>query len=239
MGAGDPELVGGHTIEHAPAHRTGRLRIDVEDQRGIGTGDLDRREMNEIAPDQQALVARLDEPAGMTRRMAGEQHRRHARQHLAIAHGAHALTIGRGRHARLGDIAADALAGAARLVAVEPECRLRLVQQELCVGIDGASVIVDQPVGMVGMDVGQQDGIDAFRRDADGAKAVGELAERRPEGVAGAGIDQRACAVELEQKCVHRDVHRLTGPLAGKPLGFGARAQASPSNRMREDGRRQ
>ena len=71
------------------------------------------------------------------------------------------------------------------------------------------------------MDVGQQDGVDAFRRYADGAQAVGELAERRPERVAGAGIDQRAGAVELEQKCVHRDVHGLAGPLAGKPLGFG------------------
>ena len=44
MRAADPQLVGGDAVEHAPARRAGGLRIDVEDEPGIGPRDLDRRE---------------------------------------------------------------------------------------------------------------------------------------------------------------------------------------------------
>src|SRR5262245_66523829 len=127
MGARDGELVGGHAVEHAPARGAGGLRIDVVDEPGIGPRDLDRREMNEVAPDQQAALAGLDEPAGMPRGMAGKQQRGNARHGLAVPRGAHALAIRRCRHLRLGDVAADALGRAARLVAVRPDRRLGLL----------------------------------------------------------------------------------------------------------------
>src|SRR5258706_14914809 len=109
MRTGDLEPVGGDAVEHAFAGRTGRLRIDVVDETGVGPCDLDRCEMDHIAPDQEAVVARLDQPAGMARRVPGEAKRRYAGHRLAVAHGAHALAIGRGRRGSLGDVAAEAL----------------------------------------------------------------------------------------------------------------------------------
>ena len=95
VGAGDREAVGRDTVEHALAGRAGHLRIDVVDETGVGPRNLDRREVDEIAPDQQAVLARLNEPAGVARRMPGHQHRRDARHRLAVGHGAQAAAIGR------------------------------------------------------------------------------------------------------------------------------------------------
>src|SRR4029450_1210091 len=72
VGACDGELVGGAAVEYAPARGAGGLRIDVVDEPGIGPRDLDRREVNEVAPDQQAVLAGLDEPPVMSRSMAGK-----------------------------------------------------------------------------------------------------------------------------------------------------------------------
>jgi hypothetical protein len=136
-----------------------------------------------------------------------------------VAHLAHARPIGRGGDGGLGDVAADALALAGRGIAVEPERRFGLVQDDFRVRIDGGTGIVDQPVGMVGMEMGEKDGLDIFRRDAEGAQIVRKLAERRPHGVAGAGIDQRPSPRALEQERVHRDRH-VVFP-AGEPLALG------------------
>ena len=65
-------------------------------------------------------------------------------------------------------------------VAIEPEPRFRLVQDDLCVRVHGMAGIVDQAVGMVGMQMGEKDRLDHVRCDADRAQIFGEPAERRP-----------------------------------------------------------
>src|ERR1700681_4478690 len=54
----------------------------------------------------------------------------------------------------LGDAAADALVLTGRRVAIEPEAGFGLVEHDLRVRIDGVAGIVDQAVGMVGMQMG-------------------------------------------------------------------------------------
>ena len=109
----------------------------------------------------------------------------------------------------------------ARFVAIEPKSRFRLVQDQLRVRIDGAAGVINEAVGMVRVDMGEKDGSDLFRRDAQGAEILREFAERRPHGVAGAGIDQRPFSLKLEQERVDRDVHAIAGLLARKALALG------------------
>jgi hypothetical protein len=167
--AGDREFVGSDAVERAPARRASLLRIDVEDEPGVGTRNLHRGEVNEIAPNQQALLAGCDQPSGMAGRVAGQRNRRDTGQRFALAHETHAGAIRRGRDRRFGNIATDALALPARLVAIEPELRFRLVQDQLRVRKDGAARVIDETVGMVGMDMGEKDRGDFLRRNAEGA----------------------------------------------------------------------
>ena len=70
MRAGNTQAVGRDAIEGAPPRVARALRIDVEDQRGFGTGDLHGRQVNNVAPNQQTVGAGMDVPAGMARRVA-------------------------------------------------------------------------------------------------------------------------------------------------------------------------
>jgi len=103
----------------------------------------------------------------MARRVAGQRDGRHSCHCLALAHRAHAVTIRRRRDGRLGDVAADALVLAACFVAVEPKSRFCLVQDELRVRINRVSGRIDEAIGMIGMDVGEKDGGDLLRSNAE------------------------------------------------------------------------
>ncbi len=219
--AANPQPVGRDAVEHPQPGRAGHLRIDVVDQPGVGTWNLDSGEVHEIAPDQQALVARLQQPAGMTRRMSGLQDRGHAGHRLAVADHAHARTVRAGGDAGLGDVAADALVARARLVAIEPEARLLLMQDDFGVWIDRPARVVDQSVRMIGMQMGEEDRADPVGSDAGRAQVLGHAPERRAHRVAGAGVDQRVLAFDLEQEGVDRDMHRVADLLARQPLLLG------------------
>ena len=80
--------------------------------------------------------------------------------------------------------------------------------------------IVDQPVRMVGMEVGQHDMGDVVRCYAAGPQIVRQLAQCRLHRIAGAGVDEDGRALALEQEVVDGDENgvRLR---SGERGGFG------------------
>ena len=110
MRAGDGHPLGRRPIEHPSRRvRARSFRRDIEHQRRVRPRHLHRGEMHDVAPDQQSLAARMDQPVGVARRVAGPQRRGDAGQHLAVLDAADAIAVGRGHGAlRLG-VARDAL----------------------------------------------------------------------------------------------------------------------------------
>ena len=100
------EAVGGDTVERAPARRARRRGSTSKMSPASGRGP-DRREMHDVAPDQQALVAGMDQPAGMAGRMAGQRIATRRESHRRRTPSA--CDRDRARGTPLGDVAADAL----------------------------------------------------------------------------------------------------------------------------------
>src|SRR5215212_8374447 len=80
MRPGHTQTVGGDAIERSPPRIARGLWIDVEHQRRFGTWDLHGRQVNNVAPDQQAIRSGMDVPAGMAGRVTRQQRCRNARQ---------------------------------------------------------------------------------------------------------------------------------------------------------------
>src|SRR3954468_8388123 len=145
MRAGDDEPLGRGPVEHALARGRRQIGVDVVDQPGLGTRELHRREVHDVAPDQDALAAGLDEPVGVTRRMSWPQHRGDAGQHLAVCDAADAVLVWRKRRSLLVGVADDAFGVAGLKRAVEPERRLDLVDEKLGLGKHRLAFPIDQP----------------------------------------------------------------------------------------------
>ena len=84
MRAGDQDIVRGHPVEDTqPASLRGD-RIEI-----VFHGDVRRRQMNvgdmnEIAPSKDGLAARLDEPTGVPRRVAGRRMSRYSGKDFVV-----------------------------------------------------------------------------------------------------------------------------------------------------------
>ena len=97
--------------------------------------------------------------------MAGRQHRRKTQILLAVAHAADAVEIGFEVDRGAGAVALDAV-GIVGAVRAHPEIRLGLMHDDLGVGVMRQAGIVDQAVGVIGMQVRHHDVSDRARFDA-------------------------------------------------------------------------
>src|SRR3954447_6744984 len=97
----------------------------------------------------------MNVPAGMSRRVPGEQYRRNARQHFARIHDAHALAIGASGTLSLGPVALDALVGTFARIVIEPEVCLLLVDDQLGIGENSLTGSINETQRMVRMNVGE------------------------------------------------------------------------------------
>ena len=87
-------------------------------------------------------------------------------------------------------------------VGPHPEIRLGLVHDDLGIRVMRLAGIVDQAVGVIGMQMRQHDVGDRARLDAGRAQIVRQLAERRLHRVSGAGVDEDDLAVAAnEENC--------------------------------------
>jgi hypothetical protein len=97
---------------------------------------------------------------------------------------------------------------------VEPMRNFVLVQHDFGIGKEATPGRVGKAVRMVGMHVGEQDGVDCVGRDAGRRKRPRQLPERRPHAVAGAGVDQRRAPGGLDQERVDADGQRHPAAVA-------------------------
>ena len=153
--------------------------------------------------------------------MAGRQHRREAEILFAVAHAPDAVEIGFQVDRGAGPIALDAV-GIVGAVRAHPEIRLGVMHDDLGIGVMRIARIVDQAVGVIGMQMRHHDVGDRARFDAGRAQIVRQLAERRLHGVAGAGIDHDGLAATADEKVVHRDIERTVRSAADQLVGDGA-----------------
>ncbi len=150
--------------------------------------------------------------------MAGRQHRRKAQILLAVAHAPDAVEIRFQIDRGAGAVALDPV-GIVGAVRAHPEIRLGLMHDDLGIGIMRIAGIVDQAIGVIGMQMRHHDVGDRARFDAGGAQIVRQLAERRLHGVAGAGIDHDDLAVAADEKVVDRDIERPIRGAADQCVG--------------------
>ena len=161
--AGDEQPVGRHHVEGALARRDRGLRIDVRLHVDARPARLHVGHVHDVAPDEKLLALRCDHVAGVAGRVAVERHRGDAGKHLArrfaaailIRHDllarpaeeAHLLPLGRARHRGI----------------VVPVRDVALRHHQLDMRIDRLAVRVGQPVGVIRMHVGEDDGVDLRR----------------------------------------------------------------------------
>ena len=153
--------------------------------------------------------------------MAGRQHRRKTQILLAVAHAPDAVEIGFQVDRGAGAVALDPV-GIVGAVRAHPEIRLGLMHDDLGIGVMRIAGIVDQAVGVIGMQMRHHDVGDRARFDAGRAQIVRQLAERRLHGVAGAGVDHDRLAAAADEKIVHRDIERTIRGAADQLVGDGA-----------------
>src|SRR5215469_3843478 len=95
MRAGDHQALARRHVEHALARHDRLVGVEIVAERRLGMRNLDRREMDDVAPGDERLAAAIDAPYRVARRMAGRENGSAARKFFAIAHPADALAIGR------------------------------------------------------------------------------------------------------------------------------------------------
>ena len=70
MHTGDQQPLGGHDIQQPRSCRGRKLRILIERDRHLRTGNLNLRKVDDVAPDQQAVGACIETIARYVRRCA-------------------------------------------------------------------------------------------------------------------------------------------------------------------------
>ncbi len=209
-------------VEHLPPRGARHVGIGVENQGRIEPRHLDRCDMHDVAPDQQALAARLQQPVGVARRVSGPQHRGDAGKHLAVPDAADAIPVGRRDAPLRRGIVADPLGIVRQHRAIEPERSLFFMNDDLGLGKHRPAHLVHQPERMVGMQMGEQKHVDVFRRGARGAQVFRQLAERRLQGRPRSRIAQHQSAAAADEVGIHVEPHRLAGLHAAQPFDVGA-----------------
>ena len=91
---------------------------------------------------------------------------------------------------------------------------------------------------MIGMQMGEEDGLDVFRLDAQCPQIVGQLAQRGTHAVAGTGVDQYRADLVLDEQAAHAELNAisLVGHDASLPERLGHDA-GREVNHESEDGK--
>ena len=110
---------------------------------------------------------------------------------------------------------------AAGRIRIAEEIQLRLVHHEFRLREDGLSVLIDEPVHVVGMKMRHQHRVDVFRLDPHGLQVVGEHSKRRSHADPATRVDQHPPAGYLHEESVHRHLRRNGTEGGGlEPLAF-------------------
>ena len=155
----------------------------------------------------------------MARRVSRSQHRREACKLLAVAYAPHAIQVRLQIDPRARPVALHPglIVGN---VGPHPELGLGLMDDDFGVRIVRIAGIVDQAVGMIGMQMRDHDMGDGARRNSCRAQVVRQLAQCRLHGVAGAGVDQDDLAVAADKKIIDRDIKRAVIRFADQTLSL-------------------
>src|SRR5262249_32759005 len=94
------------------------------------------------------------------------------------------------------------------------------MDQNLSVGIDRPTIIVHKAVGVIRVDMGEDDMSDIRGIDSSCLQIGRQLAERRLHRVAGANVDEHGRSVTLEEETVDWDKERAIGRFTDKFLGL-------------------
>ena len=73
VGAGHQRAVGGEHVEEPRAGFRRLRRVGVEDEAGLGMGELDRRGVDRVAEDEDLALARAQAEAGVADGVAGQR----------------------------------------------------------------------------------------------------------------------------------------------------------------------
>jgi hypothetical protein len=168
MGAGDTGLVRCGHVQGAFPRRDRLLAIDVEHRSGVGHRHLQARHMHNVAPDHDGITPRFDQPSSLARRMPRLGDSGHAGKDRTVANGADAISVRRGRKPRALAELECLRRRAARRIRIAEQVQIRLVHHEFRLREDGLSVLIDEPVHVVGMKMRHQDRVDVFRLDPHG-----------------------------------------------------------------------
>lgn len=140
-----------------------------------------------------------------------QRHRRDRGQHLAGIDDAEPVAIAVEHLTRDLEIAARPLAGAAEMAIVLPECDLAMVDDQLGIREGGFSRRRDQPADMIGMRVGQKDGVDLRGVNARLAQVGPEMAAPLPDA-ARAGVDQHSAPAGAHEITIDMHGGRIRDP---------------------------
>ena len=157
--------------------------------------------MQDVAPDQEGVVAVADAVSGVAGGVAGEGDGGYAGGGGLGAEAGHAVPVGGGH--RLGglDVGAHGL-GRVLGVAVDPEGDLVGVGGEGCAGEHGGAVGGGEPGAVVGVEVGEEDEVDVAGLDAGGGEVGEQAAAGGAHGAGGTGVDEGGVARGLDDEGV-------------------------------------
>ncbi|MCY1519124.1 hypothetical protein D9M68_538630 [compost metagenome] len=215
--AADPQLALGRIGQDALARDHRGMAVGIELDRHLRAAELDCMAVDDVAPQQQAVLARGEQVATVARRMPIGGQRAHASDRFgAIAAAAAAATaeraetvrrlVRRDRSACHREQPLCLLRRRGGIGFAEPVVGVGLVDMDRRVG-KGRLSVHGEAAGMVAVQVGQQHGIDLFGRIARRAQVVADAPKRGAEACRRAGIDQHQAAAGIDEVGVDRGLH--------------------------------
>ncbi len=189
MHAGDQPLFAGGLVQQTFPGLSGLFRIDVEGDRDFWPGGLNGREMDNIPPDEQRGIARLETIPGMAGRMAGQRAR--------VDPGDRLLTINFANLRRADcqyavdeqHVAPAAIAGVVQCGCRQPVSAFPRRQEHRGVGIRRGAGCRQQSADVIRVRVGEEDGVNLLRAYAE-QRQIGDKRTADAIDSPGAGIHQ-------------------------------------------------
>ena len=239
VAAGEQEAIGRHHVEHPLAVGERRRRIGVEPHRAFRIGKLQRQAMHDVAEDQEVAARRRHPHHAVADGVAVAGDRADARREFgAVLVEAELAGGGIGFDGVDGEIeeAAEFFRRLAANIGRSPERVVVLVDVERRVRKQHLVVAGDDAGDVVGMRMGDDDGVDRGGTDAGRGKVLRQPADARREMGAAAGIDQDELLAGIDQPGVERRGEPHLGQMGVAQQLLGARFVAGEDGCVQRQG---
>jgi hypothetical protein len=147
-------------IKHPPPRRGRRLAVEIIDHARLRNCELDARQMNQVAPDEQLVVSGRDSPSRVPRRVSRRRDCEHVWGGFPLPHRAQSISVGREDSGCENKIRFLTLAQQSDVALFAPKLQLVLVHDKFGPREDRRSRSIDQAGVMIGVQMRHQDGVD-------------------------------------------------------------------------------